>query len=226
MLSTWHLNTLGESAQKAQSAEHLPRLHHSRKGRKWVFNAQQCTYHLLVVFAAMAVCIPNFIFVLLQRWRSHCTAVHNWGLGICSTAHDTEFKLLMSQSIGNPMLFTICHVAIGTVCVPFMANRLTQLKHGSSMFLGRYKTQVSLVILLQTALDLSPAFAIVILDESCLRCLLCIRLCTLSAEIVCCRYYISFTGDLGALVCPSTIYRLLLTPILVCGSLIYGVSET
>merc|ERR1740117_678725 len=108
MLSTWHLNTLGESAQKAQSAEHLPRLHHSRKGRKWVFNAQQCTYHLLVVFAAMAVCIPNFIFVLLQ-----------------STAHDTEFKLLMSQSIGNPMLFTICHVAIGTVCVPFMANRLT-----------------------------------------------------------------------------------------------------
>ena len=178
----------------------------------------------MVVVAVVVVCIPNFIFVLTQRWGSHCTAVQNWGLDICSTAHDTDFKLFMSQSIGNPLLFTIFHVAIGTVCVPFMANRLTQLKHGSSIFLGRFKTQVSLVILLQTALDLSPAFAIVIIDESCFRCLLRVLLCTLSAEIVCCRYYISFAGDLGTLVCPSVLTWIPL--ILLCGSLIFGVSET
>ena len=88
----------------------------------------------------------------------------------------------LASTIGNSIVYSIMVVIMSSHLSPYLAGKFTTFKFGKLQSLKRSKTEVGLILLIQTCIDLSPAFAIGLVDESCLR------------------YYIKFVGGLETLV--------------------------
>ena len=102
--------------------------------------------------------------------------------GLCSIKADSTFKRFLASTIGNSIVYSIMVVIMSSHLSPYLAGKFTAFKFGKLQSLKRSKTEVGLILLIQTCIDLSPAFAIGLVDESCLR------------------YYIKFVGGLETLV--------------------------
>ena len=139
---------------------------------------------------------------------------------LCSIKTDTALKKFLANTIGNSLVFSIMAVLMSTLLSPYLAGKLTafkfgglqslkrsqyQVKIGNTIFVGLYcveilirtRIQVSFILVIQTCIDLGSAFAMFLIEESCLRFESMPMFAKAESAY---RYYIKFVGGLETLV--------------------------